>query len=184
MLYSICSMQFWINKSNLVCAENDLSTHLCIDCISLRPKRLTTPKDWQAGSSAHTRSCCCPSLRPVCAFCTSPLPAQHTFVWAAVVTNAFDFKYEFKFDFIYIRFGKRQIACEWSHVVLPVWPWLGDGRLGLVVPYLKLKIPTQDWCNLKVSQESSGSPDCQNACAVLRVYLPYRICPISAIIYS
>lgn len=32
MLYSICSMQFWINKSNLVCAENDLSTHLCIDC--------------------------------------------------------------------------------------------------------------------------------------------------------
>lgn len=33
MLYSICSMQFWINKSNLVCAENDLSTHLYVDCI-------------------------------------------------------------------------------------------------------------------------------------------------------
>lgn len=41
MLYSICSMQFWINKSNLVCAENDLSTHLCTDCILLWPKRFT-----------------------------------------------------------------------------------------------------------------------------------------------
>jgi len=39
MLYSICSMQFWINKSNLVCAENDLSTHLCLDCALLWPKR-------------------------------------------------------------------------------------------------------------------------------------------------
>lgn len=41
MLYSICSMQFWINKSNLVCAENDLSTHLCFDCILLWPGRCT-----------------------------------------------------------------------------------------------------------------------------------------------
>lgn len=29
MLYSICSMQFWINKSNLVCADVDLAAHLC-----------------------------------------------------------------------------------------------------------------------------------------------------------
>lgn len=45
MLYSICSMQFWINKSNLVCAENDLSTHLCIDCILSGWKDLQT--DWK-----------------------------------------------------------------------------------------------------------------------------------------
>lgn len=97
MLYSICSMQFWINKSNLVCAENDLSTHLCVDCISLRPERSTAWGEtflekllqkmwWQPGSSAHTRSCCCLGLR---AFCTSLLPAQHAFVWAAVLENAF-----------------------------------------------------------------------------------------------
>lgn len=94
------------------------------------PWKLLQKMWWQAGSSAHTGSCCCPSLQPAHAFCTSPLPAQHTFVWAAVVENAFDFKYECKFDFICIRSGKRQIACEWSHVVLPTWAWLGGRETG------------------------------------------------------
>lgn len=134
MLYSICSMQFWINKSNLVCAENDLSTHLCVDCISLRPERLT----------ARGETSACVHFAPAFSLPSMRLCEQQYWKMHFIY-----FKYEFKFYFICIQFDKRQIAWKWSHAVLPTWPWLGNGRPGLMKPYLKLMISTRDLMHSK-----------------------------------
>lgn len=93
MLYSICSMQFWINKSNLVCAENDLSTHFCVDCILLWPGRFTARvenflqktwwKLWQTAASSRcdksSVSFGSPGYRLLNPFYVSPLPPQPPF---------------------------------------------------------------------------------------------------------
>lgn len=93
MLYSICSMQFWINKSNLVCAENDLSTHLCVDCILLWPERFTAWvenflrktwwKLWQTAANSRcdksSVSFGSPRYRLLNPFCVSPLPPPKAF---------------------------------------------------------------------------------------------------------
>lgn len=158
MLYSICSMQFWINKSNLVCAENDLSTHLCVDCISLRPERLT------ARGKPSLKNCCkrCgdsqvvlltpgPAAALACVHFAPAfsLPSMHLCEQQYWKMHFIYFEYEFKFYFICIQFDKRQIAWKWSHAVLPTWPWLGNGRPGLMKPYLKLMISTRDLMHSK-----------------------------------
>lgn len=147
MLYSICSMQFWINKSNLVCAENDLSTHLCIDCIlsgwkDLQAKWKTSSKTnvwklWQIAASSS-----CEKSRflwvPMECTCTGPLPAQCTFAWVAAVKNPF-----------YSKQMAHDLAEDsmWAkgmffHVK---WTWLGDRRPELVIPSILIYFCSSWW---------------------------------------
>lgn len=145
MLYSICSMQFWINKSNLVCAENDLSTHLCFwlhftlarKIYSLSGK-LPSENLWISWQIAASSSCEKSSVsfgfrcyRLLNSFCTSPLRARQASAGVAVVESPF-----------YLKQMARDLAktnSTWAKVMSSLrvkWTWLGDGRPGLMIPLI------------------------------------------------